>query len=97
MVITILVVPEAIYTRYTVSYTHLDVYKRQIMQMFEQFPVTEAVLVVLVLAMIAFYASTFDAITLVVAGYSEKDMGQKEEPRKRLRCLLYTSIHFQRQ
>lgn len=58
-----------------------------IMQMFEQFPVTEAVLVVLVLAMIAFYASTFDAITLVVAGYSEKDMGQKEEPRKRLRAF----------
>lgn len=58
-----------------------------IMMIFEQFPVTEVVLAILALAMIAFYASTFDAITLVVAGYSEKDMRQKEEPRKRLRAF----------
>lgn len=44
-------------------------------------------LIVLVVAMIAFYASTFDAITLVVAGYSEKDVKRIEEPRKGLRIF----------
>ena len=42
---------------------------------------------VLILAMIAFYASTFDAITLVVAGYSEKDLTGEKEPRKKLRAF----------
>lgn len=44
-------------------------------------------LVVLIVAMIAFYSSTFDAITLVVAGYSEKDAKRIEEPRKGLRIF----------
>lgn len=44
-------------------------------------------MVVLIFAMIAFYASTFDAITLVVAGYSEKDIKRMEEPRKGLRIF----------
>lgn len=58
-----------------------------IMQVFGQFPITDVVLLILILAMIAFYASTFDAITLVVAGYSEKDMESREEPRKKLRAF----------
>ena len=44
-------------------------------------------LVVLIIAMVAFYSSTFDAITLVVAGYSEKDVKMVEEPRKGLRIF----------
>ncbi len=44
-------------------------------------------LIVLIIAMIAFYSSTFDAITLVVAGYSEKDVKRIEEPRKGLRIF----------
>lgn len=58
-----------------------------ILQVFDQLPVTELALGVLILAMIAFYASTFDAITMVVAGYSEKELGEKEEPRKGLRAF----------
>lgn len=58
-----------------------------ILQIFDQLPVTGAALVVLMLAMIAFYASTFDAITLVVAGYSEKKAEKAEEPRKGLRIF----------
>ena len=57
------------------------------MQVFGQFPITDVVLLILILAMIAFYASTFDAITLVVAGYSEKNMETREEPRKKLRAF----------
>lgn len=58
-----------------------------ILQIFDQLPITGVALVVLILAMIAFYASTFDAITLVVAGYSEKKAERAEEPRKGLRIF----------
>lgn len=58
-----------------------------IMEIFTQLPVTEIALLLLVLAMIAFYASTFDAITLVVAGYSQKNMQAGEEPSRRLRAF----------
>ena len=58
-----------------------------ILEMFEHLPVTEIALVVLILAMVAFYASTFDAITLVVAGYSEKNLPDGKEPRKKLRAF----------
>lgn len=58
-----------------------------ILQVFDQLPITSVALVVLILAMIAFYASTFDAITLVVAGYSEKQAKRADEPRKGLRIF----------
>lgn len=58
-----------------------------ILQIFEQIPATKVVLVVLILAMVAFYASTFDAITLIVAGYSEKNLDGDQEPRKGLRAF----------
>lgn len=58
-----------------------------ILQIFDQLPITNFALIILILAMIAFYASTFDAITLVVAGYSEKDVSQSQEPRKSLRIF----------
>ncbi len=58
-----------------------------ILEIFDQLPITEIALVVLIIAMIAFYASTFDAITLVVAGYSEKKKERAAEPRKGLRIF----------
>jgi len=58
-----------------------------ILQIFDQLPITKIALVVLILAMIAFYASTFDAITLVVASYSEKNQDPELEPRKKLRAF----------
>lgn len=58
-----------------------------ILQIFEELPVTEIALVVLIIAMVAFYASTFDAITLVVASYSEKKLDGDKEPRKKLRAF----------
>lgn len=58
-----------------------------ILQVFDQLPFTELSLIVLMAAMVAFYASTFDAITLVVAGYSEKDTKRCEEPRRGLRIF----------
>lgn len=58
-----------------------------ILRIFDQLPVTELALAVLVFAMVAFYASTFDAITMVVAGYSERNLDGEREPRKGLRAF----------
>lgn len=56
-----------------------------IIMIFETLPFHQVALVILVIAMIAFYASTFDAITLVIAAYSEKEA--TDEPRKSLRAF----------
>lgn len=58
-----------------------------IMQIFEQLPIPTIALIVLCIAMVLFYASTFDAITLVIASYSEKDFQEGKEPRRRLRAF----------
>lgn len=58
-----------------------------ILEIFSTLPMSKIALVVLIIAMIAFYASTFDAITMVVASYSEKSIQHQEEPRKQLRAF----------
>lgn len=72
-----------------------------ILTVFDALPVTGIALVILCGAMVAFYASTFDAITLVVAGYSQKDAKEGAEPNKKLRAfwaavflLLPTALLF---
>lgn len=63
-----------------------------ILQIFGQFPIKNVALIILVLAMVAFYASTFDAITLVMAGFCTKNLKEDEMPSKKLRC--YWSFIF---
>ena len=58
-----------------------------ILMIFDQLPMTNFVLGILIVAMIAFYASTFDAITMVVASYSEKMPEHQDEPRRKLRAF----------
>ncbi|MDR0375382.1 MAG: BCCT family transporter, partial [Treponema sp.] len=58
-----------------------------ILAFFDQLPLTRLALVLLVLVMIAFYASTFDAITLVVAGFCRKRLEQDEYPDRKLRVF----------
>lgn len=58
-----------------------------ILEVFGQLPVTKLALILLIFAMIAFYASTFDAITLVVAGYSHRNLQPGEDPDKSLRAF----------
>ncbi len=58
-----------------------------ILMIFNQLPFTELILVILIVAMVAFYASTFDAITMVVASYSEKNEENIDMPRKSLRAF----------
>ena len=63
-----------------------------ILQIFDTLPLREVAIVLLILAMIAFYASTFDALTMVIASYSVKDIKENEEPSRKLR--VFWSIVF---
>jgi BCCT family betaine/carnitine transporter len=58
-----------------------------ILAFFDQLPLTNIALVLLILAMIAFYASTFDAITLIVAGFCRKKLFYDQYPEKKLRVF----------
>lgn len=53
-----------------------------ILQIFNQLPFPKISMIILVLAMVGFYASTFDALTHVIASYSYKNIGVDEEPSK---------------
>lgn len=48
-------------------------------------PLSNFVLILLVAAMVAFYATTFDALTMVVSAYSLRRLDTAAEPGKRLR------------
>lgn len=58
-----------------------------ITRLFSQLPLSNVVLIVLVLTMAAFYATTFDAITLVVAGFCQKSLLMDDMPKKNLRAF----------
>lgn len=66
-----------------------------ILAIVNQTPFPIITLSVLVLAMIGFYASTFDALTHVISAYSYKDIGPDEEPGKLSKIywsLLFTAL-----
>ena len=52
-----------------------------IIEIINQLPLAPLVMVALIIAMIAFYATSFDSITLVAAQYSYKDLREDEEPK----------------
>ena len=52
-----------------------------IIEIINQLPLAPIVMVALIIAMIAFYATSFDSITLVAAQYSYKDLKEDEEPK----------------
>ena len=58
-----------------------------ILDLFRQLPFHNIALILLVFVMLAFYSSTFDAITLVVAGFCKKHMKIDEYPDKKLRAF----------
>jgi BCCT family betaine/carnitine transporter len=63
-----------------------------ILGFFSYLPANKLALALLSLAMIAFYASTFDAITLVVAGFCRKSLEKDEYPEPWLR--IFWSLVF---
>ena len=63
-----------------------------ILSVFETLPAAKLAIVLLILAMIAFYASTFDALTMVIASYSVRNIKEGEEPSRKLRvfwCVVF--------
>lgn len=58
-----------------------------IMNIFDTLPLPAFGIILLVITMIAFYSTTFDALTMVVSSYSYKELDVDEEPDKRVRTL----------
>jgi len=58
-----------------------------ILEIFRTLPLPGLSLVVLIVAMILFYASTFDALTLVMATYSYKNLGPNEEAGRGMKAF----------
>ncbi len=63
-----------------------------IMDIFSVLPFPKIAIAILIIAMVAFYASTFDALTMVIASYSLKKISANQEPGKGLR--VFWSITF---
>ena len=58
-----------------------------IIKVFDTLPLTNLGLALLAITMIAFYATTFDALTMVVSSYSYKKLDLDTEPDKRIRTF----------
>jgi len=58
-----------------------------ILSIFDWLPFTNVALVLLVITMVAFYATTFDALTMVISSYSYKRLDVSEEPDKLVRTF----------
>jgi len=63
-----------------------------IIPIFETLPLPTLAIILLAFTMIMFYASTFDALTMVVSNYSYKELKNDEEPSKKVR--VFWSILF---
>lgn len=62
-----------------------------IVSMMKSMPCAEFIMIVVLAAMIAFYATSFDSIALTAACYSYKKLGDDEQPHKAIQlmwCLL---------
>lgn len=62
-------------------------YSEAIVKIFDTLPLTEVGLILLAVTMIAFYSTTFDALTMVVSSYSYKRLKPEQEPDKRVRTF----------
>lgn len=58
-----------------------------IIAVFETLPMAKAGLILLALTMIAFYATSFDALTMVASSYSYRVLSADEEPDKRVKLF----------
>lgn len=62
-------------------------YSLAIMKIFDTLPLHKVGLFLLVITMIAFYSTTFDALTMVVSSYSYKELDVEKEPDKKIRVF----------
>lgn len=63
-----------------------DLYQ-SILTIFDTLPFAKAGLILLALTMIAFYATSFDALTMVASTYSYKELKDGEEPDKKVKLF----------
>lgn len=63
-----------------------------ILQLFDTLPLSVLGIALLVITMIAFYATTFDTLTMVISCYTYKELPPKEEPDKKVR--IFWSVMF---
>lgn len=62
-------------------------YSTAIIRIFNTLPLPVVALLLLVITMIAFYSTTFDALTMVVSSYSYKELPPEQEPNKKVRTF----------
>lgn len=62
-------------------------YYEAILKILDTLPVPTVALVLLVVTMVMFYATSFDTLTLIASSYSYKRIGADEEPHKAIRTL----------
>lgn len=60
---------------------------QSIIKIFETLPLPAVGLILLCVTMIAFYSTTFDALTMVISSYSYKELKTNELPDKRIRTF----------
>ena len=58
-----------------------------ILKIMDTLPLAQAGLILLALTMIAFYATSFDALTMVAATYSYKELPDGREPHKNVKLF----------
>ena len=58
-----------------------------ILNIIDTMPISNVILVITVLCMIAFYATSFDSIAYTAACYSYKELGENEHPHKLIELL----------
>lgn len=64
-----------------------DNYSEAILMVFDTLPLSHLGLLLLTITMIAFYATTFDSITMVISAYSYKKLRMGAEPDKKIRTF----------
>ena len=62
-------------------------YAEVIIKIFETLPFPKIALLILAITMIAFYTTTFDALTMVVSIYSYKKISVEKQPAKKIRVF----------
>ncbi|MCI5650124.1 MAG: BCCT family transporter [Fusicatenibacter sp.] len=62
-------------------------YSEAILKIFDTLPLAKCGLLLLAVTMIAFYSTTFDALTMVISSYSYKKLSVNAEPDKKMRTF----------
>ncbi|MGL6200280.1 MAG: BCCT family transporter [Lachnospiraceae bacterium] len=60
---------------------------RAVLNLFQTLPFSQGAILLLVITMVAFYASTFDTLTMVISIYSYRNLDKRKEPSKKIRAF----------